>query len=62
MTTGIVGTLVSALCCFTPLAVSLLGAMGLAAWVGWLDLILIPALVFFIALTAYAFFASAKSA
>jgi len=53
--TGIVGTILAALCCFTPLLVVLFGAVGLAAWVGQLDAVLLPALMFFIALTVYAF-------
>ncbi len=51
---GIVGTVIAALCCFTPILVILLGAVGLAAMVGWLDVILLPALAFFIGLTLYA--------
>ena len=42
--TGIVGTVVAALCCFTPLLVVLLGAVGLSAWLDWLDYVLFPAL------------------
>jgi len=60
--TGIIGTLIAALCCFTPVLVVLLGALGLAAWVGHLDAVLMPALVFFLALTAYAFFKKEKDA
>ena len=52
--TGIVGTVIAALCCFTPVLVVLLGAVGLSAWLGWLDYVLLPALAFFVALTAYA--------
>ncbi len=51
---GIVGTLLAALCCFTPLLVILLGALGLAAWVGYLDAILLPALILFLGLAVYA--------
>ena len=51
---GIVGTIVAALCCFTPLLVVLLGLVGLSAIVGWLDYVLFPALGAFIAVTAYA--------
>jgi len=32
--TGIVGTVIAALCCFTPALVVLLGAVGLSAWLG----------------------------
>ena len=54
LTTGVIGTSVAALCCFTPVLVILLGGVGLAAMVGWLDYVLIPALVFFVGLTLYA--------
>lgn len=52
--TGIAGTVVAALCCATPVLVVLLGAVGLSAWVGWLDYALIPALVAFLGITTYA--------
>lgn len=52
--TGVVGTVVAAICCFTPLLVILLGVVGLSAWVGWLDFVLIPALVVFFGITIYA--------
>ena len=52
--TGIVGTVVAALCCFTPILVVLLGAIGLSAWLGWLDYVQFPALGGFILITAYA--------
>ena len=53
---GIVGTLIAALCCATPILVLLLGAGGLAWLTGYLDYVLLPALVFFIGLTLYAAF------
>ena len=52
--TGIVGTVIAALCCFTPVLVVLLGAVGLSAWLGWLDYVLLPALAIFVGLTVYA--------
>jgi mercuric ion transport protein len=52
--TGIVGSVVAAVCCATPVLVILLGVVGLSAWVGWLDYVLIPALVVFIGIAAYA--------
>ena len=52
--TGIVGSTVAAICCFTPALVILLGALGLTAWLGWLDYVLLPALALFVALTAIA--------
>ena len=51
---GVVGTVIAALCCFTPVLVILFGAIGLAAVVGYLDFVLLPALAFFVLLTVYA--------
>ena len=51
---GIFGTVIAALCCFTPVLVVLLGVVGLSALTGYLDLVLLPALAFFIGLTIYA--------
>ena len=53
--TGIIGSATALLCCFTPVLVILFGAIGLAAWVGHLDAVLMPALVFFLGLTVYAY-------
>ena len=54
VTTGIIGTALVALCCFTPLLVVLLGVVGLSALTGYLDYVLMPALIFFMGLTIYA--------
>jgi mercuric ion transport protein len=54
LTTGIVGAAVTAICCVTPLLVVLFGLLGISAWLGWIDLILLPLLGLFIALTVYA--------
>jgi purine-cytosine permease-like protein len=51
---GVVGTILVALCCFTPILVILLGVVGLSALTGYLDVVLFPALAAFIALTIYA--------
>src|SRR3546814_7745430 len=51
--TGVVGSVVAAVCCFTPVLVILLGAVGLSAWLGWLDYVLFPALALFLGITAY---------
>ncbi len=51
---GVVGTVIAAVCCFTPLLVVVLGALGLSALVVVLDYILLPVLALFIALTVYA--------
>ena len=52
--TGIVGTIITALCCFTPALAVLFGIVGLSVLLGWLDIVLFPALAFFIGLTIYA--------
>lgn len=54
MWTGVAGTVIAALCCFTPVLVVLLGVTGLSAWLGWLDYVLLPALAVFMAITIYA--------
>jgi len=51
---GMTGTVVAMICCFTPLLVIFLAAVGLSGIVGWLDYVLFPALALFIAITIYA--------
>lgn len=51
---GVIGTVITALCCFTPILVVLFGVVGLSAWLGWLDYVLFPALAIFIAMAVYA--------
>lgn len=51
---GVVGSVVAALCCFTPILVITLGVIGLSAAVGYLDTVLLPALAFFLILTGVA--------
>jgi len=52
---SLIGTVVVALCCFTPVLVIVLTALGLAAWVGYLDFVLLPLLAILIALTILAY-------
>jgi mercuric ion transport protein len=52
--TGAAGSVIAAICCFTPALVVLLGAVGLSAWLAWLDYVLLPALILFLGLTAFA--------
>ncbi len=52
--TGIIGTVIAAICCFTPVLVILFGVVGLSAAVGYLDYVLFPALAMFAGLTLYA--------
>lgn len=53
LNTGIGGMLIAAVCCLTPALVMVLGVVGLSAWSGWLDYVLLPAMALFLALTAY---------
>ena len=52
--TGIIGAVISGLCCFTPILVVLLAAFGLSALTGYLDIVLFPLLGIFIAIIVYA--------
>ncbi len=54
LTTGVVGTVIAALCCFTPVLVVILTGVGLSAAIGYLDVVLLPALGIFVAITIYA--------
>jgi len=48
---ALTGTLVVALCCFTPILVVALGAVGLSAFTPYLDYVLLPTLALLIVLT-----------
>jgi len=58
---GVLGTVVLAICCFTPVLVVLFATLGLSALVGVLDLILLPALGIFLAITVYALIRRART-
>lgn len=51
---GGAGSVIAAVCCFTPLLVIVLPAIGLAAWLAWLDFVLLPLLAMALAVTAVA--------
>lgn len=51
---GLIGSLVAAVCCFTPLLAVLLAGVGLSALVGWLDYALFPALFASLGVVAHA--------
>ncbi|TAJ22570.1 MAG: mercury resistance system transport protein MerF [Rugosibacter sp.] len=53
---GIVGSVIAALCCATPVLVILLGIVGLSAWVGGLDYVLFPVLFVFVGITIYSLY------
>ncbi len=52
--TGIIGSVIFAIGCFSPALVLLFGFLGLSAVVGYLDYGLYPALAGFLLLTIYA--------
>ncbi len=54
--TGVIGSVVAAICCFTPALVVLVTAVGLAAVVAYLDYVLFPVLAVFLAITGYALY------
>lgn len=52
--TGVTGTAIAAVCCFTPALVVLFGALGLSALLGWADYVLLPLLGLSLAVTVFA--------
>lgn len=60
--TGIIGSVIAAICCFTPALVVLVTAIGLSAVIGYLDYVLFPALAIFLAMTGYALYLRSKGA
>ena len=62
ITTGIVGSLLAVICCLTPALVVLLSALGLAALIGYLDYVLLPAMALFLGLIIYGWWMNAKCA
>lgn len=51
MIAAFTGTILVALCCFTPLLVLLLGVVGLSILTPYLDIVLLPALIIMAAIT-----------
>ncbi len=58
---GLWGTVITAICCFTPILVWTLGILGLATLTGYLDYVLFPLLGIFIAITIYAVLARRRT-
>ena len=54
--TGIIGSVIAALCCFTPVLVIAFGVLGVSAWLAWADFVLFPALAIFLGLAAYGYY------
>jgi len=51
---GLVGSVIAAICCFTPLLVVVVAGAGLSAIVGWLDYALFPMLFASLGVVAHA--------
>jgi mercuric ion transport protein len=51
--TGLWGSIISAICCFTPVLVVGLAVIGLAAFTPFLDFVLFPLLGIFLVLLVY---------
>ncbi len=62
MFAALTGTVLVALCCFTPILMVLMGAVGLSAFTPHLDLALLPALVIMIVLSIVSYLRWRKSA
>lgn len=52
--TGIIGGIVAAVCCATPLLALAFAALGLSAWLAWADYVLLPLIALCLALVALA--------
>ena len=59
---GVIGTLIAALCCFTPILVVLFATIGLTWTVGYLDYVLLPAMFAFMVLIMVALWRQQRTA
>lgn len=59
---GVIGAVIVALCCFTPLLVVLATAIGIGWAIAYSDAVLLPALFFFVGLTVYALWKRSRTA
>jgi len=59
--TALSGTVLVAICCFTPILVILLGTVGLSALTPYLDIVLLPVLFIMIALIIVSYLRWRKS-
>jgi len=58
---GLVGLIVTAICCFTPFLVIVLGLAGLSSLIAYLDVTLLPLLAIFVGITAFALLRKSKA-
>ncbi|MFT4794614.1 MAG: mercuric ion transport protein [Paracoccaceae bacterium] len=59
---GIIGSTIAAICCFTPALIIVFGAVGLSWAIGYLDVVLLPTLMIFLAITGYALWKRSRAA
>ena len=59
--TGMFGTGILLILCFTPVMIVVLGVVGLPFLVGMLDIFLLPLLAIFVGLTGYALWQRRKT-
>jgi len=52
---GIIGTIVTAVCCFTQVLPFILSAIGISRFVGYLDMVLMPLLAIFAGIAIFGF-------
>ena len=52
---GIIGTIVTAVCCFTPVLPFILGAIGISRFVSYFDMVLMPLLAIFAGIAIFGF-------
>lgn len=58
---GLAGSIFAAICCFTPVAALAMGAIGLGAYVVWVDAVLFPMLLVFVGILVAAIIRQAQS-
>lgn len=58
---GVGGGIIAAACCFTPLLVVTFAAVGVSAWLGWADYVVMSALGIFVLIASYGFYAQRKA-
>ena len=61
LNTGVIGSLIAALCCATPVLAVLLGTIGLGWLAGYTDYVVLPVLVLCLGLIGYALWHKNKS-
>jgi len=59
---GAIGAALACVACLTSFAVVALGAMGLGAWAGHLDIVVLPILAAFVGVAIYRYRAACRKA